>query len=106
MFSNLLTLMMFNVLIMHVQIIKLVIKRDDMKTHVVFLVLIFLEASSGNNYYRNNPRNSPSFPPVGTLNNLQIQANNSVLNTLTNTLLPPGVFGNASGIFFNGTILG
>lgn len=95
---------------------KLVIKVDTMKLHVILVVFIISlnfiglfgrHSMERGHRLRYDPRYNPyiSYPPVGTLNNLQIQTNNTVLNTLTNTLLP-GVFGNASGIFFNGTILG
>lgn len=43
-----------------------------------------------------------TFVPAATLNNLQILPNNTILNTLTNTIVP-NVYGNASGIFLNRT---
>lgn len=87
-----------------------------MKTHVIFIALILNlfgssfggHSAERNQYQRFGPRNYPTggySAPLGTLNNLQIQPNNSVLNTIDNTFLR-GVFGNASGIFFNGTTFG
>lgn len=68
-------------------------------------MICFLQSFKGWNYRDGNRPGYAYNVPVGTLNTLQIQTNNTVLNTNTNTLIP-GVFGNTSGIYFNGTIFG
>jgi hypothetical protein len=52
----------------------------------------------GSNRYQNRDWINRLNVPQGTLNTIQVLANGSVLNTVTNTIIP-NAFGNSSGVF-------
>lgn len=86
--------------IKHVEIFSTVVMNIKCGYIVSQFIVYFIMSACCHHYYR-TPNNG--FVPSGTLNNLQIQPNNTVVNTYTNQIIP-NVYGNASGIFLNRTI--